>query len=111
MASSVVPAASSCLPAEISASEAERIGLVNAVFDEASFASEVENYVSAFATLSKSAVALSKTLLYQIDSMPFLEALESGVDVNVIARMTDDCQKGIARFLARDQDPSRSPKT
>jgi methylglutaconyl-CoA hydratase len=87
--------------AEISASEAERIGLVNAVFDEASFASEVENYVSAFATLSKSAVALSKTLLYQMDGMAFLEALESGVDVNVIARMTDDCQKGISSFLRK----------
>jgi methylglutaconyl-CoA hydratase len=87
--------------AEISASEAERIGLVNAVFDEATFESEVENYVWAFTTLSKSAVALSKTLLYQIDSMAFLEALQSGVDVNVIARMTDDCQKGISSFLRK----------
>jgi len=28
-------------------------------------------------------------------------ALESGVDVNVIARMTDDCQQGIAKFLKK----------
>jgi methylglutaconyl-CoA hydratase len=36
-----------------------------------------------------------------MDGMAFGEALETGVDVNVIARMTEDCKKGIARFLKR----------
>jgi microcompartment protein CcmL/EutN len=36
-----------------------------------------------------------------MDGMAFAEAIESGVDVNVIARMSEDCQKGIARFLKR----------
>jgi len=31
--------------------------------------------------------------------MTFETALQSGVDVNTIARMTEDCQKGIAKFL------------
>jgi hypothetical protein len=51
--------------------------------------------------VSKSAVALTKTLLYQTDGMTFGDALEAGVDINVIARMTEDCQKGIAKFLKR----------
>jgi methylglutaconyl-CoA hydratase len=51
--------------------------------------------------VSKPAVALTKQLLYQMDGMALHEALETGVDVNVIARMTEDCQRGIARFLKR----------
>ena len=38
----------------------------------------------------------------QIDGMAFGDALETGVDVNVVARMTADCQKGIARFLKKE---------
>jgi len=75
--------------------------LVNQVFDDSLFNAEVTSYVSAYTKVSKSAVALTKTLLYQTDSMPFYEALETGADVNVIARMTDDCQQGISRFLTK----------
>jgi hypothetical protein len=31
--------------------------------------------------------------------MTFETALNAGVEVNTIARMTEDCQKGIAKFL------------
>jgi methylglutaconyl-CoA hydratase len=87
--------------AEISAEEAERIGLVNHVFDDATFETEVEKYVNGFEKMSHSAVMLSKRLLYHMDGMTFDAALQSGVDVNTIARMTEDCQKGIARFLKK----------
>ncbi len=87
--------------AEISAEEAKQIGLVNQVFSEETFDAEVNAYVSVFEKVSKSAVALTKTLLHQTDGMAFTEALETGVDVNVIARMTEDCQQGIARFLKK----------
>lgn len=87
--------------AEIVADEAERIGLVNRVFDDEAFETEVEAYVAGFEKVSLSAVALTKRLLYQMDAMTFDAALEAGVDVNTIARMTDDCQRGIARFLKR----------
>jgi methylglutaconyl-CoA hydratase len=33
--------------------------------------------------------------------MSFEAALEAGVEINAIARMTEDCRKGIARFLKR----------
>lgn len=87
---------------EISAEQAKEFGLVNQVFSDETFADEVSSYVREFETLSKQAISLTKTLLYQIDGLAFNEALETGADVNVIARMTDDCQKGIAKFLARE---------
>jgi methylglutaconyl-CoA hydratase len=88
--------------AEISAEEAKGFGLVNQVFGEDDFEAEVNAYVRGFEKVSRSAVALTKTLLYQTDSMPFGDALETGVDVNVIARLTEDCQKGIAQFVKKD---------
>jgi methylglutaconyl-CoA hydratase len=89
------------LGAEIGADEAEGIGLVNQVFDDATFEAEVESYVAGFEKVSRSAVMLSKRLLYHMDGMTFDTALQAGVDVNTIARMTEDCQKGIARFLKK----------
>jgi methylglutaconyl-CoA hydratase len=87
--------------AEISAVDAKQFGLVNHVFDDGNFEAEVNAYARGFDQMSKSAVALTKALLYQIDGMAFSDALETGVDVNVIARMTEDCQKGIAGFLKK----------
>ena len=86
---------------EISSQEALDIGVVNRVFDSNSFAKEVDDYLQKFAQTSKSAVALTKKLLYQVDGLDFRGALETGVDVNVIARMTEDCQRGVARFLKK----------
>jgi methylglutaconyl-CoA hydratase len=88
--------------AEVSAKDARDIGLVNQVFSDESFETSVIDYVAGFEKVSKSAVALTKSLLYQIDGMAFAEALETGVDTNVIARMTKDCQQGIAQFLKKD---------
>jgi methylglutaconyl-CoA hydratase len=87
--------------AEISAEEAERIGLINQVFDEDDFDENVNRYAAQFEKLSRSAIALSKQLLYHIDGMTFDAALQSGADLNAVARMTEDCQQGIARFLKK----------
>jgi methylglutaconyl-CoA hydratase len=86
---------------EISAQQAKEFGLVNQVFNDEVFADEVDAYARKFGELSKQAIALTKVLLYQIDGLAFPEALETGADVNVIARMSDDCQNGIAKFLRR----------
>lgn len=88
--------------AEIDAAEAERIGLINHVFDDSGFEAEVEAYVHGFEKVSRSAVMLSKRLLYHMDAMTFDAALQSGVDLNALARMTEDCQQGIARFLKKE---------
>ena len=90
------------LGAEIGAEQAKQIGLVNEVFAEQSFDADVSAYVKPFENLSRSAVALTKALLYQIDGLAFDEALAAGHDLNVIARMTKECQKGIAGFLKKE---------
>ena len=89
------------LGGEISADEAVAAGLANRVIDDEAFDDEVDAFVEQFTKVSASAVALTKKLLYQIDAMSFEDALRCGVDTNVTARMSDDCQKGIARFLKK----------
>ena len=86
---------------EIGAAYAKEIGLVNQVFSDDTFDDDVDAYVRRFTEVSSTAVALTKGLLYQVDGLQFLEALETGADVNVIARMTEDCQRGISRFLKK----------
>ena len=84
---------------EFDAATAKDFGLINEVFAADEFEEKVNDYVSVYKNVSRSAVILSKRLLYQMDNMTFETALASGVDINTIARLTDDCQTGIAKFL------------
>jgi methylglutaconyl-CoA hydratase len=86
---------------EFDTTTAEIFGLINEVFDDEIFAESVKNYVSGYEKISRSAVILTKRLLYQLDGMSFETALQTGVDTNAIARMTKDCQNGIAKFLKK----------
>jgi methylglutaconyl-CoA hydratase len=88
---------------EMDAAEAHQMGLVNRVLDDEAFEDELDVFAHQFQRVSKSAVGLCKQLFYQSDAMTFKDALECGVDTNVMARMTEDCQKGIAKFLKRDE--------
>jgi len=83
----------------ISASHAHSYGLINRVFPDSEFDTEVNSYVTAMTGRSASAVSLSKNLLYHMDGMTFEAAIESGVQMNAIARMTDDCKSGVEKFL------------
>lgn len=86
----------------ISADRAAEIGLVNRVVADDDFNASVSEYVASLARSSASAIALSKYLLYQIDGMTFDAAISSGADLNAVARLTDDCKRGIARFLEKE---------
>jgi len=87
---------------EVSAEEASHFGLVNHVFESDNFDADVDKFARRFERLSRSALSLSKSLFYSSESMAFEDALAAGVDVNATARMTYDCQKGIARFLSKE---------
>jgi methylglutaconyl-CoA hydratase len=89
--------------APVSAAEAERIGLVNHVFPDDGFDAGAAAFLGELAERSASAVRLSKRLLYNSDGMTFDAALRAGADVNVVARMTEDLQAGVARFLEREK--------
>jgi methylglutaconyl-CoA hydratase len=85
----------------ISSKTAADIGLINRVFPDDEFESKVEEYITRMASKSQSAVSLAKNLLYQMDGMTFETALEAGVQLNAITRMTEDCRRGIDRFLKK----------
>lgn len=90
----------------ISAARARELGLVQEVFSDDAFETETQAYVSKLASKPQSAVLLSKQLLYHMDAQPFETALASGVHVNALARMTEDCRRGIERFLKRSAGES-----
>ncbi|MFS8086181.1 MAG: enoyl-CoA hydratase/isomerase family protein [Acidobacteriota bacterium] len=89
------------LGTEIGADEAAAYGLVNKVLDDEAFDDEADVFVRQFERASGSAVSLSKRLFYEGDAMTFKDALECGVDTNVIARMSKDCREGVKRFLQK----------
>src|SRR5688500_14336834 len=84
---------------EFTAAEAERLGLVNHVVTDDTFDEEVARFAAVYETVSRSAVIMTKKLLYETDSLNFDEAIEAGAKANAEARMSEDCKKGIARFL------------
>ncbi|MBC7899076.1 MAG: enoyl-CoA hydratase/isomerase family protein [Saprospiraceae bacterium] len=86
---------------EFSASEAKSIGLVNRIFSDADFDEKVKEYALVYEKVSRSAIIRSKTLLYQMDGLTFHASMEAGAEANAIARMTEDCRKGIAKFLLK----------
>lgn len=86
---------------EHTAEEAVELGLVNRTFDEEVFDVAVLEYASAYTMVSRSAVEMTKHLLYSIDAHNITDAIELGVVTNAKARMTEDCQKGIAKFLEK----------
>ncbi len=85
----------------MSAQEAADIGMINRVFPDDEFEAKVEEYVAQMAAKSASAVMLAKSLLYHMDAMTFEAALEAGVQLNAITRMTEDCKRGVERFLKK----------
>jgi methylglutaconyl-CoA hydratase len=87
--------------APVDAEQAAAFGLVNRVLDDEAFGEEVDAFVQPLLSMSRSAVSLSKRLMYQTDALSFEAGLECGADANVIARMSEDCRKGIERFLKK----------
>jgi methylglutaconyl-CoA hydratase len=85
----------------ISARVAAEIGMINRVFADEVFDAEVQSYTGVLAAKSASAVSLSKSLLYHMDTMTFESAIEAGVQMNAITRMTEDCKRGVERFLKK----------
>ncbi|MBV9214806.1 MAG: enoyl-CoA hydratase/isomerase family protein [Acidobacteria bacterium] len=86
---------------EYSAEDALSLGLVNALFDDEGFDDAALEYASVYTKVSGSAVAMTKRLIYDIDADRYSDAITKGVETNARARMTEDCKKGIAKFLEK----------
>jgi methylglutaconyl-CoA hydratase len=91
------------LGTEIDADQAAAYGLVNRVLDDEAFEDELDVFAHQFERVSSEAVSLSKRLFYEGEAMTFKDGLECGVDTNVIARMSKDCQDGVRRFLNKEK--------
>jgi methylglutaconyl-CoA hydratase len=85
----------------VSAARAYELGFVHRIFADENFPAEVERYVAKLTAKSASAIMLSKRLLYNMDSMSFEAALQAAVEINAIARQTEDCRKGVENFLKK----------
>jgi len=85
----------------VSASDAHRMGLVNAVFSGPDFLGQAHAWVAGVAALPASAVALTKDLLYGLDGMTVADGVARGAEVNALARLTEACRAGVRAFLGR----------
>jgi len=86
---------------EFDAETSMKFGLVNELFPNEDFDKSVLAYALHYEKLSRSAVILTKNLLYEMDGLNFESSLRTGADINAIARTTDDCKEGIAKFLKK----------
>ncbi|MBS1903640.1 MAG: enoyl-CoA hydratase/isomerase family protein [Bacteroidetes bacterium] len=84
---------------KVSAEEAYSLGMINAVVPCPELEATVQSYALAIAKNSPSAIGLTKTLLSTVSGMSMEPALEYAASMNALARSTDDCKKGIAKFL------------
>jgi methylglutaconyl-CoA hydratase len=86
---------------EMTAGDLHGIGLVDRIFPDEAFDDEVMQYASIYDRVSRSAVEMTKRLFYEVDGMTFHEAVDRGAEANAKARMTEDCKRGIAKFLEK----------
>ncbi len=87
----------------IPAEKAQGYGLINYVVEEG----ELENRVDAFAQqlctgTSGQSIAATKALLAQLPGLNLSASLKLATEANAQARSTDDCRRGIAAFLAKE---------
>ena len=83
------------------AAEAERLGLISRVLPDENFASAAEAALLQLASLSASALALTKQQFYQLDGLSFEDGIRLGAQVNAVARATPDFRNAIAQFLKK----------
>jgi methylglutaconyl-CoA hydratase len=88
----------------ISAGEAESIGLVTKAVPATALAEAGESLARELQEQnSGSSMGLVKELLSRIHGMSTSDALDYAANLNALTRMTDDCKKGIGRFLNKEK--------
>lgn len=83
----------------ISAEEAHRIGIATHVVDDDALDEAVDALAATLAANSASALMLTKEMLHSLHGMSLEAGLRYASSMNALARQTDDCKQGIARFL------------
>lgn len=88
----------------INADEAKAYEIVNKVVS----ASELEETVEDFANIlisknSKQSMAFTKQMIAKVQAMSLEEGLQYAAEMNARARASEDCQRGIAAFLNKEE--------
>jgi methylglutaconyl-CoA hydratase len=84
---------------QLSAREAERVGLVSRVAADDALDAEATALLGALAGFSATALALTKQQLYRLDGVPFEEGIRLSAEINAVSRTTPDFRSAIAAFL------------
>jgi methylglutaconyl-CoA hydratase len=94
-------------PRFLDARRAQEIGLVNRVAAPGELAAAGEALVAeVLEGASSESIALTKRLLLETVGRPLGEALELAAEVNAQSRLTEDCRRGVATFLASKSTPN-----
>jgi enoyl-CoA hydratase/carnithine racemase len=89
---------------QISAAEAERIGLVNRVVPAGEFERAVEDWATRLAAKSPVMMKLGKDAMFRQQDMAFADALDFLRSQLTIAFSTEDIQEGVKAFFEK-RDP------
>ena len=89
---------------QITAAEAERIGIVNRVVPAAEFDAAVSDWAQRLAAKSPVLMRLGKDAMYRQQDMAFADALEYLQSQLTIAFSTEDIQEGVKAFFEK-RDP------
>jgi methylglutaconyl-CoA hydratase len=81
----------------IAAEEAERIGLVSRVLPAASYEQDVAAVLTGISRSPSTSLALTKWLLYKLDTLSFEDGVAAGVVTDVESRATPEFQDGVRR--------------
>jgi methylglutaconyl-CoA hydratase len=81
------------------ADEAQQLGLVSRVLPDGELEQGTLRLAAELAGSSRSALAFTKQLFYQLEGDSLAEGIARGAQVNAIARTTPDFRDAIARFL------------
>jgi methylglutaconyl-CoA hydratase len=87
----------------ISSDEAYRIGFINYSVKKEELDDKVKEVSDMLMKNSSSSIALTKEMFANISNMSFEAAVDYACEMNAKTRMTDDCKKGIAKFLERSK--------
>lgn len=88
----------------ISSAQALEKGLIHEVVEKSALESRVSEFAQKLIrNNSGQSMQLTKNLIAKVQSLPLEEALEHAARENAQARATEDCKKGIASFLKKQE--------
>ncbi len=87
----------------IDATQAAKLGLVNSIYSKEEIAVKVTEFaISICNETSAQSLSLTKEMIGKVQELSLEKALNYAAEMNAKARGTEDCKKGIAAFLNKE---------